>query len=227
LPVCGIWTGIAGQGNAHPMSEETPARVTPAGPHQLLIDLGPVALFVISSNVLGRFEATKENAIFIATGIFIVATLAAIAYSQWKIGRVPPVLYVVGALVLGFGGLTLLLHDEEFIKLRPTFANIFYSGAILVSVLLRQNVMKLVFGHAFVFSERAWTILALRWAGFFLVMTFVAEYIRRTMTTTDWVNWHFPVLYVPTILFALANLPFIMKHNIEAAETPPPAAPGA
>ena len=72
------------------------------------------------------------------------------------------------------------------------------------------------------------TILALRWAGFFFVMTFAAEYIRRTMTTEDWVNYHFPVLYIPTIIFALANTPFILKHNIEAApETTPEAQPGA
>jgi intracellular septation protein len=206
------------------MSDEVPAKNGPTGPYQLLIDLGPVGLFIVASNVLGRFPQTKENAIFIATAIFIAATLAAIAYCRWKIGRIPPVLIVVGLLVVAFGGLTLLLHDENFIKLRPTFANIFYAGAILVSLAVRQNVMKLVFGHVFVFSERAWTILALRWAGFFMVMAVVAEYIRRTMTTEDWVNYHFPILYVPTLLFALANTPFIMKHNIE---TRPETAPGA
>jgi intracellular septation protein len=152
----------------------------------------------------------------------------AIAYCRWKTGRIPPALIVVGVLVVGFGGLTLALHDDEFIKLRPTFANIFYAGAILISVLIKQNVMKLVFGHVFAFSERIWTILALRWAGFFFVMIFAAEYIRRTMSTEDWVNYHFPVLYIPTIIFALANTPFILKHNIEEApETASETAPGA
>lgn len=202
------------------MTDEKPAPATSAGPQQLLIDLGPVALFVVSSNLLGRFPQTKDNAIFIATAIFIVATAVAIAYCRWKTGRIPPALIVVGVLVVAFGGLTLLLHDETFIKLRPTIANVFYSGAIFVSVLLRQNVMKLFFGHVFDLPERIWTVLALRWAGFFLVMAFVAEYIRRTMTTEDWVNWHFPVLYVPTIVFALLNAPLLMKHQIEPKEAP-------
>lgn len=208
------------------MSEQSqaPAAARPTGPSQLLIDLGPVALFVISSNVLNRFPATKENAIFIATGIFIAATLAAIAYCRWKIGRIPPVLIVVGILVVAFGGLTLLLHDEEFIKLRPTIANLFYAGAIAVSVLVRQNVMKLVFGHVFVLSERHWAIFAWRWAAFFFAMAFVAEYIRRTMTTPDWVNYHFPILYIPTLVFMFANVPFIMKHN---REQPPADAPSS
>ena len=205
------------------MTDE-PARSGPTGARQLLIDLGPVALFVISSNLLNRFPQTKDNAIFIATAIFIAATLAAIAYCRWKLGKVPPVLIVVGVLVVAFGGLTLALHDENFIKLRPTIANLFYAGAILGSLAMRQNVMKLVFGHVFTLPEGAWTVLALRWGGFFLVMAVVAEYIRRTMTTPDWVNYHFPILYVPTLLFALANAPFLMKHNIE---TPAEKAPGA
>ncbi|MBX3429162.1 MAG: septation protein IspZ [Hyphomonadaceae bacterium] len=210
------------------MSDELPARTSPSSPRQLLIDFGPVGLFIVSSNILNRFPETKDNSIFIATAIFIVATLIAIAYCRWKTGRIPPALIVVGVLVVGFGGLTLALHDDEFIKLRPTFANIFYCTAILISVLIRQNVMKLVFGHVFAFSERIWTILALRWAGFFFVMIFAAEYIRRTMSTEDWVNYHFPVLYVPTIIFALANTPFILKHNIETpTETPSQQAPSA
>jgi intracellular septation protein len=207
------------------MSEPAPAPARPTGASQLLIDLGPVALFVVSSNLLNRFPATHDNAIFIATAIFIVATLAAFAYCRWKIGRVPPVLIIVGLLVVAFGGLTLLLHDENFIKLRPTVANVFYAGGILLSLLVRQNVMKLVFGHVFTLSERIWTILALRWAGFFMVMAVAAEYIRRTLSTEDWVNFHFPILYIPTIVFALANAPFILKHNIE--QKPAEAAPGA
>jgi intracellular septation protein A len=54
-------------------------------------------------------------------------------------------------------------------------------------------------------------------------MAFVAEYIRRTLSTEDWVNYHFPILYVPTLIFMFANVPFVMKHNLEppASETPP------
>lgn len=196
------------------MSTETPAR-RPTGPNQLLIDLGPVAIFVVSSNVLARFPQTKDNAIFIATALFIVATLAAIAYCRWKIGRVPPALIVVGFLVVGFGGLTLALHDETFIKLRPTVANVFYSAAILISVALRQNVMKLFFGHVFVLPERIWTVFALRWAGFFAFMAVIAEIIRRTLSTVDWINWHFPLLYAPTLIFIFLNAPLVMKHQVE------------
>lgn len=205
------------------MSTATPAR-RPTGPSQLFIDLGPVALFVVSSNLLARFPQTKDNAIYIATGIFIVATLAAIAYCRWKIGRIPPALLVVGFLVVGFGGLTLALHDETFIKLRPTVANVFYASAILISVALRQNVMKLFFGHVFVLPDRIWTVFALRWAAFFAVMAVVAEIIRRTMSTPDWINWHFPLLYAPTLIFIFLNAPMLLKHQIEEPQNPAPPA---
>lgn len=206
------------------MPKEVPAKTGPTGPHQLLIDLGPVILFVVASNLFNHFEATKENGVFYATGIFIVATLVAIAYCRWKTGKIPPALLVVGVLVLAFGGLTLVLHDENYIKARPTFVNFFYSAAILVSLIVRQNVMKLVFGHVFTMAERPWTILALRWSAFFFVMGFVAEYMRINWSMQDWINWHTPVLYVPNLVFALANAPFILKHNIETPEQAKPAA---
>src|SRR5690606_9502931 len=137
------------------------------GPNQLLIDLGPVAIFVVAYNVLQRIEATKADAVYIATAIFIVATLAAVAWCKVKIGRIPPVLIVTGVLVTAFGGLTILLQNETFIKIKPTVVYLFYAAAIIGSLLIRQNVWKLLFRHLFDLPDRIWTILALRWAGFF------------------------------------------------------------
>src|SRR5690606_37531864 len=87
------------------MTTETSAPRARPGPNQLLIDLGPVAIFVVAYNVLQRIEATKADAVYIATAIFIVATLAAVAWCKVKIGRIPPVLIVTGVLVTAFGGL--------------------------------------------------------------------------------------------------------------------------
>jgi intracellular septation protein len=210
------------------MSEptETPAPRA-VNTNQLLIDLGPTLLFVIAYNVLLRVPAARENAVYLATGLFIAATLAAMSYSLWKLGRIPPVLIVTGVIVTAFGGLTIALHDETFVKLKPTVANFFYAVALAGSVLARQNVWKLLFGHIFTLPERIWTVLALRWAGFFFCMGLLNEALRRTMSTSDWVTWHFPILYIPLLLFAVANTPLILKHHREDAEEPAQAAPGA
>ncbi len=200
---------------------------TPEGPNQLLIDLGPIVVFVVAFNVLQRIEATKANAVYIATAIFIAATLAAIAYCKVKQGRIPPVLIVTGILVVGFGGLTLALRDQTFIQIKPTFTYLFYVAAILFSLAIRQNVWKLLFGHAFNLPDRIWTILALRWSGFFLFQAGLNEVIRQTQSFDFWLNSR-PFIVFPLVLaFAAMNTPIVLKHHREPDETPPAEAPPA
>jgi intracellular septation protein len=199
---------------------------TPRGPaaNQLLIDLGPTILFVVTYNVLLHVASTKDNAVYIATELFIAATLLVMAYTFWKTRRIPPVLIVTGVLITIFGGLTIALHDANFVKLRPTISNFFYAGAITVSVLIRQNVWKLFFGHIFTLPDRIWNLLALRWAAFFFCMGLVAEGLRRGLSTSDWVTWHFPILYIPLLAFAVLQTPLILKHDSSdapASEAPP------
>jgi len=204
-----------------------PAAPRKTGANQLLIDLGPIAVFVVAFNVLQRLEATRDNAVYIATAIFIAATLIAIAYCRLRQGRIPPVLIVTGVLVTCFGGLTLLLHDETFIKIKPTFVYLFYAAAITVSVAIRQNVWKLLFRHIFNLPDRIWTVLALRWAALFVFLALLNEYVRLTQTTEFWVNSRL-LIFTPCVLgFALLNTPLVLKHHRESDEAPSPAAPNA
>lgn len=212
------------------MTQENPSsprKTATQGAGQLLTDLGPTILFVVSYNVLQRMESTADNAVYIATSLFIAATLAAIGYAQWKTGHVPPVLIVTGVIVTAFGGLTIALQDENFVKLKPTVANFFYATALTISVLMKQNVWKLLFRHIFDLPDRIWDVTALRWAAFFFCMGIVNEIMRNTMTTSDWVTWHFPILYIPTLLFAAANTPLLLKHLREEPKDETPPAPGA
>lgn len=204
---------------------DLPAQKAPAaGAQQLLIDLGPVAVFVISFNVLQRIEATRDNAVYIATAIFMAATLIAIAYARMRHGRIPPVLIVTGVLVTAFGGLTLLMRDRTFIQIKPTVTYLFYTGAIVGSLLIRQNVWKLLFGHAFTLPDRIWTVLALRWAGFFLFMAVLNEVIRNTQSFEFWLNTR-PFLVFPLVLlFAAANTPLVLKHMPDETAAPAPEA---
>lgn len=203
---------------------EAPSPKTPAaGAQQLLIDLGPVAVFVIAFNVLQRIDATKGNAVYIATGIFMAATLLAIAYARIRSARIPPVLIITGVLVVAFGGLTLLMRDQTFIQIKPTATYLFYTFAIVGSLLIRQNVWKLLFGHAFTLPDRIWTVLALRWAGFFLFMAVLNEIIRNTQSFEFWLNTR-PFLVFPLVLlFAAANTPLVLKYMPDEAAPAPEA----
>ncbi|HVY85386.1 MAG TPA: inner membrane-spanning protein YciB [Caulobacterales bacterium] len=185
---------------------------------QLLIDLGPVAIFVVAYNILQRFR--PEDAVYIATAIFIVATIVAIIYCRATRGKIPPVLIVTGVLVTAFGGLTLVLHNPTFIQLKPTFLYLFYAVAIGGSVLIRQNVWKLFFGHIFVLPDRIWAILALRWAAFFAVLAVLNEVIRRTQSMEFWVNSRILVFFPLILLFGVINAPLTLKHSGQTSEAP-------
>jgi intracellular septation protein len=198
----------------------------------LIIDLGPVLVFVASFALLQRLPAYKDNAIYIATGVFVAAVLAAMIFSQITRGRIAPVLIVTGVIVTAFGGLTIALHNDTFIKLKPTLENGFFAIAIAASLLIRQNALRLVFGHAFNMSDAAWRTYAWRWVGLFAVSAVVNEILRNTLTTAGWTGWHFPVLFGLTFAFVLANMPFILKHHVEdpnedAGSAAPGDAPGA
>ncbi|MES1197246.1 MAG: inner membrane-spanning protein YciB [Pseudomonadota bacterium] len=193
------------------MTDQQPAKAPDPNLSQLLIDLGPVAVFVVVYNVLQRFRPT--DAVYIATGVFIVTTIAAIIYCQRTRGKIPPVLIVTGVLVTLFGGLTIVLHNPTFIQVKPTFLYLFYAAAIVFSVVIRQNVWKLLFGHVFVLPDRIWTILALRWSAFFAFQALLNEYIRRTQSLEFWVNSRILIVFPLILLFGLLNAPITLKYS--------------
>jgi intracellular septation protein len=207
------------------MNEPPLPRPSHRQPGQWIIDLGPVLLFVLSFALLQRIPAYKDDAVYIATGVFVVAIIAAMIYSQITRHRIPPVLIVTGVIITAFGGLTIALHNETFIKVKNTIENGFFAVAIAGSLLFGQNAMRLVFGHVFNMSERAWTIYAWRWAALFASLAVVNEIMRNTLTTAGWITWHFPVLFGLTLVFIAANLPFIMRHHVDDEAPKSSAAP--
>lgn len=187
------------------------------GAGHLLVDLGPILVFIVAFNVLQRIASVKDNAVFIATGLFIAATLAAIIWSKLKHGRVPPVLIVTGVIVVVFGGLTILLREPSLVQIKVTATNLFYVAAILGSLALRQNVWKLLFGHAFTLPDRIWNVLALRWAGFFAFMAALNEVLRHFYNYENgnfdvWLNTRPLVVFPLLLIFAALNTPLVIKH---------------
>lgn len=211
-------------------SAATPRKATDSA-SQLWIDLGPILVFVVTYNVLFRIAATKDEAIYIATGVFIVSVLAAIAWCKVKRGKIPPILIVTGILVTAFGGLTLLLHDPAIIQIKFTFTFLFYAAAILISLAIKQNVWKLFFRHLFNLPDRIWNILALRWAAFYVVVALLNEVLRYNYNEANgnfdvWLNLRTILTYPAFLAFAALNTPIVLKHHRED-ETPAAQAPNA
>jgi intracellular septation protein len=195
-----------------------------------MVDLGPILVFILAFNVLQRFEAVKENAIYIAVALFMAATVAAIVWSRLRSGRVPPALYVTGVLVLIFGGLTLYLRQPELIQIKVTAVNAFYAAAILGSLAIGQNIWRLLFQHAFTLPDRVWTVLALRWAGFFGFMAVLNEVLRHFYNYANgnfeiWLNTRPLIVFPLFLLFGALNTPLVLKHMPDDEAPAQPARP--
>lgn len=204
--------------------DATTPRSASNGASQLWIDLGPILVFVVTYNVLFRIAATKDEAIYIATGVFIVSVLAAIGWCKLKRGKVPPILIVTGVLVTAFGGLTIIFHDPSIIQIKFTFTFLFYAAAILFSLAIKQNVWKLFFKHLFNLPDRIWNVLAVRWAVFYLVVAALNEVLRYNFNEANgnfdtWLNLRTVLTYPAFIAFAAINTPIVLKHHREEAET--------
>lgn len=208
-----------------------PTAETARGAGQLLVDLGPVIVFVLSFNLLQR--PLGEDAIFWATGLFMAATAIAILYAWLKTRHIPPVLIVTGVLVLVFGGLTIALKNQAFMLLKPVFVYLIYAAAIFGSQLFGANLWKTLFGHAFTLPDRIWRILAWRWGAFFIFMAalsfvfYLCVMVWGVMSQEFWVNSRLFVVYPLIFGFALLNVPITMKYIGRESEEPAPEAPPA
>ena len=197
----------------------------PAGPGagaRLLIDLGPLLIFFITN---GFAPVPETFRIFYATGAFMVAMMIAMIWSQIRYKHISPLLLFSGAMVLVLGGITIWLHDETFIKVKPTIYYLIVAGLLSFGLVTGRNLLKLVLEAVYPgLSERGWRVLTRNWIGYFLVMAVVNELVWRTQSTDFWVGFKLWFFLPATFIFALANVPMLMKHGLkidDAADEPP------
>ena len=169
---------------------------------KLVLDIGPLVLFFLAN---GRFG------IFTATAIFMVAIVTALLVS-FAMTRHWPIMPVVSAIVvLIFGGLTLFLHDETFIKVKPTIIYLLFAGVLLCGHLLNRPLLAVVFDSVFHLTEEGWRKLTQRWIAFFLALAALNEIVWRTQTTDVWLGFKLAVVAV-TFVFAALQYPLLMKY---------------
>ncbi|EKV28050.1 putative intracellular septation protein [Caenispirillum salinarum AK4] len=173
---------------------------------KLLLEVGPLVVFFVGNNKYG---------IIPATGAFIVATVVALSAS-WLIARKVPALPLIsGIFVIGFGGLTVLLEDDLFIKLKPTIVNALFAAVLFVSLGLKRNVLKIVFDAAFHLTDEGWRKLTWRWAWFFCLLAVLNEIVWRSFDTDTWVQFKVFGIMPLTILFSLTLVPLLSKYHPE------------
>jgi len=180
---------------------------------KIIVEAGPLVVF---------FAAFAWAGIFVATAAFMVAIIAALAFSWLTQRRLPMVPLFSAAIVLVFGGLTLWFNDETFIKLKPTILNGMFAAVLFAGLAFKRSLLRPLFESVFQIDEAGWRILTLRWAFFFAVMAVLNEVVWRNTSTDVWVSAKV-FGYLPlTVVFSLAQMPMINRHAIaeapEAAE---------
>jgi intracellular septation protein len=172
---------------------------------KLALEMGPLLIFFFSNSRFGLFTATMA---------FMVATVAALGIS-YALSRTIPVMPLVGGVfVLFFGGLTLYLEDETFIKLKPTIVNLCFAAILFVGLVMKRLFIKMVMEAAIQLTDRGWLILTRAWIGFFIVLAVLNEIVWRNFPTDTWVSFKVFGIMPLTFVFSLALIPVILKHQI-------------
>lgn len=171
---------------------------------KLALELGPLVVF---------FIANSRGGLFVGTGAFMAATVVALTVSWFLTRRIPIMPLVSGAVVLVFGGLTLALQDELFIKLKPTIVNLLFAGALFGGVAFNKPLLAIVFDQAFDLTHQGWMKLSTRWAWFFVFLAVVNEVVWRTQTTDFWVAFKVWGIMPITMIFAMAQAPLLQRYS--------------
>ena len=178
---------------------------------KLLFDLFPVILF---------FIAFKMFNVYVATGTAIVATIAQIGWVKWRHGKVDTMLWVSFAIIAVFGGATLILHDETFIKFKPTILYWIFATILLGSnLLLKKNLMRTLLKEKLTLPTKVWNQVNLGWSVFFVMLGVVNLYVAFNFSTDAWVNFKLFGATGMMLVFVLLQAMALSKYMHEEKES--------
>jgi len=175
---------------------------------KLALDLGPLLLFFVANSRFG---------VFVATATFMIAVLAALAVSYMLTRSLPIMPVVTAVIVVVFGGLTLILHNDVFIKVKPTILYALFGAVLLGGLWFGKSFLGVVFDSLFHLTEEGWRKLTFRWALFFFALAVLNEIVWRNTSTNVWVDFKVFGVMPLTFVFGALQVPLLKKY---AAEEP-------
>jgi intracellular septation protein len=191
---------------------------------KLLLDLGPLVLFFLANSRPALFlplvspilpadiASGERTGIFVATAVFMTAIVIAFVVSYVLTRHLPVMPLVTAIIVLVFGSLTLVLHDELFIKLKPTIIYLLFGAVLLGGLAFGKPLLGVVFDSVFHLTDEGWRKLTLRWALFFFALALLNEIVWRTQTTDVWVSFKVFGVVPLTFLFGALQYPLLTKY---------------
>lgn len=207
--------------NKIPLPSPTPGQPKESPLVKLVLELGPLMVFFFA-NLRGEWLAktfptlaAAGSPLLIATALFMAATVISLTVSRVVFGHLPVMPFVSGLVVLVFGGLSLYLQNDMFIKMKSTIVNALFGSALLGGLLFGKSLLGYVFNTAFELDEEGWRKLTIRWGLFFFFLAALNELVWRNFSEEVWVAFKVWGVMPITILFTLAQMPLIMRHARE------------
>jgi intracellular septation protein len=207
------------------MSTTTPNKEASPG-LRMALDYGPLAVFFVTNLLAGHLHlpdmVDSLARVLIATAAFMVATFIAILVSHIKTGRISPMLWISGALVLVFGGLTLYFRDDTFIKVKPTIVYAMFAAILGFGLATGRPLLQSLLQGAYPgLSTEGWRKLTINWTGFFACMAVLNELVWRNSSWDFWVGFKLWGAVPLTLLFAIANVPMLLRHGLTTEKEAP------
>src|SRR5436190_8092647 len=191
---------------------------------KLALDIGPLLLFFVANSrpalflplfrpmLPAQLTSGEHVGIFVATAVFMAAVVMALVFSYLATRHLPIMPLITAVIVLVFGSLTLVLHDEHFIKLKPTIIYLLFGGVLLGGLAFGKPLLSMVFDSVFHLTEEGWRKLTVRWALFFFALAILNEIVWRTQTTDVWVSFKVFGVVPLTFLFGALQYPLLTKY---------------
>ncbi|MEO1280701.1 MAG: septation protein A [Pseudomonadota bacterium] len=177
---------------------------------KMLLELGPLVVF---------FFVNSQYGIFVGTGWFMAATAVALTASWFLYGKVPVMPLVSGAFILVFGGLTLALADDTFIKIKPTIVNSIFATVLFGGLYFGHSLLKYLFGEVFALTEEGWRLLTFRWACFFVVLAVLNEVVWRSFSNEFWIGFKLFGIMPLTLVFAISQVGLLKRHELKSSNS--------
>ncbi|MDE2444718.1 MAG: septation protein A [Alphaproteobacteria bacterium] len=170
---------------------------------KMILEMGPLVAFFLTNWKFG---------IFYGTAVFMVGTLISLVITYMVTGKIAKFVLASAIFVGIFGGLTIYLHNDLFIKFKVTLANVTFAAVLFGGLYFNRLFLKDIMGQAMELPEACWRVLTIRWGLFFMFMAVLNEVVWRNFTTDQWVTFKAFGLMGLTLVFAIANAPYMAKH---------------
>ena len=204
------------------MNEEAPATEPKLEQKGLsfALDFGPLLVFFLVYK-FGAPEGNPITAAIYGTGAFMVAIIIAVVVSKWKLGKVSPMLWMSAILIIGFGGLTIYFNDPSFIQHKPTIIYTAFAAILFAGLLRGKAMLKYLLQAAFEgLDDTGWLKLSRNWALFFLAMAAANEIMVAMLSFDTWLTIKVWGMTIVSFIFAMANIPMLMKHGFAVEDAP-------